>query len=106
MAGRQVEMTIREYINLLRKNNIRVYRAILFGSYARGQAHEDSDIDVAIISPDLGKDRIEEAVLLKKIAEEVDLDISPRPYSVEQYLKARNGEFLHDEIIEKGKVIL
>lgn len=61
---------------------------------------------MAIISPDLGRDRIEEAVLLKKIAEEVDLDISPRPYSVEQYLKARSGEFLHDEIIEKGKVIL
>jgi predicted nucleotidyltransferase len=106
MAGKQVEMTLREYINLLRKNNIRVYRAILFGSHATGHAREESDIDVAIISPDLGKDRIEEAVLLKKIAEEVDFDISPRPYSVEQYLKARSGEFLHDEIIEKGKVIL
>ncbi len=59
-----------------------------------------------LLSPDLGKDRIEEAVFLKKTAEEVDLDISPRPYSVEQYLKACNGEFLHDEIIDKGKVIL
>ncbi|GAF27399.1 predicted nucleotidyltransferases [Moorella thermoacetica Y72] len=59
----------------MRKNNIRVDRAILFGSYASGKARKDSDIDVAIISPDLGRDRIEEMVFLKKMAEQVDYDL-------------------------------
>jgi len=105
MAGKQVELTVREYIQLLRKNNIRVDRAILFGSYASGKAREDSDIDVAIISPDLGRDRIEEMVVLKKLAEQVDYDLSPRPYSLDQYHNVKRGDFLHDEIIRKGKAI-
>nr|WP_255419877.1 nucleotidyltransferase domain-containing protein [Moorella sp. Hama-1] len=90
---------------MLRKNHIRVDRAILFGSYASGKAREDSDIDVAIISPDLGRDRIEEMVVLKKLAEQVDYDLSPRPYSLDQYCNAKRGDFLHDEIIRKGKAI-
>jgi len=105
MAGKQIELTVREYIQLLRKNNIRVDRAILFGSYASGEVREDSDIDVAIIGPDLGRDRIEEMVVLKKLAEQVDYDLSPRPYSLDQYRNAKRGDFLHDEIIRKGKAI-
>jgi predicted nucleotidyltransferase len=105
MAGKQIELTIREYIKLLRKNHIKVDRAILFGSHASGKAREDSDIDVAIISSDLGRDRIEEMVTLKKLAEQVDYDLSPRPYSREQFQKAKRGDFLYDEIIRKGKVI-
>jgi len=105
MAGKQIELTVREYIQLLRKNNIRVDRAILFGSYASGEIREDSDIDVAIIGPDFGRDRIEEMVFLKKLAEQVDYDLSPRPYSLDQYRNAKRGDFLHDEIIRKGKAI-
>jgi len=33
---------------------IRVERAILFGSHARGEARDDSDIDVLIVSSDFG----------------------------------------------------
>jgi|GEM_PF-475890 predicted nucleotidyltransferase len=33
-------------------NNIKVKGVFLFGSYATGQAHEDSDLDFIIISPD------------------------------------------------------
>jgi len=43
--------------------------------------------------------------LLKKLTFDLDLDISPRPYSVEQYLNARQGDFLFDEIIQKGKIV-
>jgi len=48
---------------------------------------------------------LEEAVMLKKISETVDLDISPRPYSTEEYKKVSPGQFLHDEIINKGKSV-
>lgn len=105
MAKKQIEVSIKKYLEELRSKNIRVEKAILYGSLAAGTADEDSDIDLAIISPDLGRDRFTEAVMLKKLTFGVDLNISPRPYSVEQYQKARQGDFLFDEIIQKGKTV-
>jgi len=35
----------------------------------------------------------------------IDYDISPRPYSLEEYNKASEGDFLYQEIIKKGKLI-
>ncbi|WP_018086035.1 nucleotidyltransferase domain-containing protein [Desulfurispora thermophila] len=105
MAKERVELILREYLKALRKHNLRVDRIILYGSYARGQADRDSDIDVAVISPDLGRDFLEEAIWLKEISEEVDLDISPRPYSLEEYHRTQRGQFLYDEIICKGRPI-
>lgn len=105
MAKKHIEIIIQNYIKAIKNRNIRVEKAFLFGSYARGQATSDSDIDIAIISPDLGRDYMEEAVVLKEISEEIDLDISPRPYSVEEYRGANRGQFLYDEIICKGKPV-
>lgn len=89
----------------LRARNIRVKKAILYGSLAAGRSNEDSDIDLAIISPDLGRDRFKESCELKKLTIGIDVDISPRPYSEEQYKKAKQGDFLYDEIIQKGKTV-
>ena len=77
----------------------------LFGSYAPGQATPDSDIDIAVISPDFGKDYVEEAVMLKRISEDIELDISPRPYSLDEYRKASRGQFLYDEILRRGRPV-
>lgn len=105
MAKKQFEISIRKYIEALKNKNIRVKKAILYGSLAAGNGDEDSDIDLAIVSPDLGRDRFRESLILKKLTRGIDLDISPRPYSVEQYQKARQGDFLFDEIIQKGKTV-
>ena len=103
MVGKQVEVSIRRYLETLRSKNIKVKKAILYGSRAFGDGERDSDIDLAIISPDFGRDRFGEALMLKKLTRGIDLDISPRPYSVVQYQEARQGDFLFDEIIQKGK---
>jgi predicted nucleotidyltransferase len=105
MAKKQIELIVKNYINSLKSMNLRIEKAILFGSCARGNNHRDSDIDIAIISPDLGKDYIEEAVMLKEIGENLHLDISPRPYSVDEYNNAKRGQFLYDAIIGKGRFI-
>lgn len=99
-----VEIIVSKYINALKSRNIRVEKAILFGSYAKGNEGKDSDIDIAIISPDFGHDYLEEAVMLKEVSEDIDLDISPRPYSLEEYRNGKRGQFLYDEIISKGKL--
>jgi len=105
MARKQIEVSIKKYLETLRNKNIKVKKAILYGSCASGSNNKDSDIDLAIISPDFGRDRFSEALMLKKLTRDVDLDISPRPYSIEQYQKAKQGDFLFDEIIQKGKTV-
>ena len=47
----QLRRHLEAYLSAVRRK-FRVERAILFGSYARGQQREDSDIDLVIVSPD------------------------------------------------------
>lgn len=105
MDREPVETVIQKYVEVLRQRNIRVAQAILFGSHAVGNADEDSDIDLAIISPDLGHDRFFEAVMLKLLTEHVDTNLSPRPYSTGEVERSKKGSFLHDEILAKGRVV-
>ncbi|HEX9975403.1 MAG TPA: nucleotidyltransferase domain-containing protein, partial [bacterium] len=48
----------------LEDRKIRIAKIILYGSQISGIAHKDSDIDIAVISPDFGKDRFEEGARL------------------------------------------
>ncbi|HHY99403.1 MAG TPA: nucleotidyltransferase domain-containing protein [Firmicutes bacterium] len=43
---------IKRFSKALRKQGLEVDRIILFGSQARGDAREDSDIDLLVVSPD------------------------------------------------------
>lgn len=44
--------TIRRFKDIIERKNVKVSKIILFGSYARGDYREDSDIDVIVISDD------------------------------------------------------
>lgn len=59
MADEQIITLIKEYLVKLKEEGIMVTKAILFGSYAFGNAHADSDIDLLIVSPqfDNGEDK-------------------------------------------------
>jgi predicted nucleotidyltransferase len=70
----------------LRKHNIHVDVMLLFGSQARGQANLESDIDLAVVSRDFGKDRIQEGALCNRLAYKIDSSIEVVPLSVKQYL--------------------
>ncbi len=87
MVEEEVIKKIEEFVKALKKENINVAKVILYGSRASGKAHEHSDIDVAIVSPDFGKDRFDEGVRLYKIACEIDSLIEPVPLSLESYEK-------------------
>lgn len=51
----------------LRKGGVNISKIILFGSQAKGQATEESDIDIAVISKDFeDKDIFERARLTKE----------------------------------------
>jgi predicted nucleotidyltransferase len=42
----------RQYLDKVRRHNIEVLDAWIFGSYAKGNYNEDSDIDIALVLPD------------------------------------------------------
>ena len=74
---------IYEFVQLLEQQGISVSKVILFGSYAKGKASPDSDIDLAIVSTQFGQDVADEMMLLRKTALKVDAHIEPVPLSPE-----------------------
>lgn len=85
MGKIQVIKTIKKFIRALEHEGISVERVILYGSYAKGKARADSDIDVAVVSKDFGKDRVEEGMSLFRIAGGIDSRLEPVPFSLKQY---------------------
>jgi predicted nucleotidyltransferase len=73
--------SINRYIDLLKQEGIDVSKAILFGSYAKGTAKPESDIDIAIVSSQFGKNNLKEMMLLRRIALKIDSHIEPLPFS-------------------------
>lgn len=59
-------------------------RVILFGSYARGNYHEESDIDIAVILKDFHK--LNEMQLeLMRIRRTIDSRIEPHPFREREF---------------------
>jgi uncharacterized protein len=85
MVKREIAGIIRRFGKTLEGEGINVSKIILYGSYASGKFHKDSDIDVAIVSPDFGIDRFEEGVKLFQIACKIDPRIEPIPISLTSY---------------------
>lgn len=52
MADSAIVKAVQDYLVAVRQGGLQARRAILFGSYVRGDAHADSDIDVLIIAPE------------------------------------------------------
>lgn len=94
---------INRYIAALNRRNINVAGSYLFGSYAKDNASEWSDIDVAILTDKFIGDSFDFRFLLMKIARDIDEDIEPHPFLL--------GEFNEDnpvaaEVLRTGEKIL
>ncbi|GAB1365326.1 hypothetical protein MASR1M36_01970 [Candidatus Cloacimonadaceae bacterium] len=66
------------------KADLKLDAVYLFGSYARGDASPDSDIDVMVVSPDFAEDVIENQMLLLRVRRKIDLRIEPHPIRSEE----------------------
>lgn len=71
------------FVNQLQKSGISFSKALLFGSWAKGKATNDSDIDICVISDKFGKDYTQEMVDLRKVALTIDSRIEPIPFTSE-----------------------
>lgn len=86
MVSPTITRKIEEFVGILRSvEKIHVDKVILYGSRSKGKARKDSDIDIAIISRDFGKDRYEEGSRLFEIATKVDPRIEPVPISLQSW---------------------
>ncbi len=70
-----------EFVDLVKKTGVPVTGAILFGSWAKGRADENSDIDVCVVSPQFGRDYLSEMTKLLNIAQKIDSRIEAVPFS-------------------------
>ena len=102
-----IKKKLDEYINVLTKA-ISVDQIILFGSYAKGEAHEFSDIDIALISSKLNpkKPTFVHNIEIKEKANYYDPDLQLFAFPKERFDKEEGvqGSFIR-EIKKTGKVI-
>ncbi|HPH60538.1 MAG: nucleotidyltransferase domain-containing protein [Candidatus Cloacimonetes bacterium] len=69
---------IKRYYDVLRESML-IDAIYLFGSYSRGKADQDSDIDLLVVSPDFTDNVIEDRMKLMRARREVDYRIEPHP---------------------------
>ncbi len=101
----QLRRHIETYLAAVREH-YRVERAILFGSYARGNQREDSDIDLIVISPDFrGMPKLERHQELGWIAWKAKTDyLEPLGFTSEEYENASPLGLL-GEVRDTGVVV-
>ena len=68
-----------KYVDYLKQNNFDIVKALLFGSYARGNFNNDSDIDLAIVFKEID-DKFKIQVKLLILASKFDTRIEPHPF--------------------------
>jgi predicted nucleotidyltransferase len=85
MVEKEIIKKVKEFVKELKRQRIKVAKVIIYGSRISGKSRKYSDIDVAIVSPDFGKDSYEEGARLFVIAGKIDPRIEPVPISVESY---------------------
>ncbi|MCL4516462.1 MAG: nucleotidyltransferase domain-containing protein [Firmicutes bacterium] len=90
---------VKSYIDKLRKE-IPVDKALLFGSYAKGTYHKDSDVDLAIFSDFFkGKRRVEATSFLLARVADYRYDIEPIGYPFEAYKNYQDDPFVREIVI-------
>lgn len=90
---------IQRYIQELRNHDISVNEAILFGSFVKGNAREESDIDVALISDAFTGDRFDDRRRIVPFRRKIDSRIEPMPFSPAGFAEGGN---LVDDIKRTG----
>ena len=95
----KVKNTIDNYLDALNRGNIPIKEAMLFGSYAKGNYQECSDIDIALVSEIFVGNRIEDKDKIRKITLSVSSELEVLPFPPKDF-NLENP--LAKEILETG----
>src|ERR1017187_3210423 len=89
--------TAKSFVKDCQAIGLQFYKVLLFGSSVNGQAREDSDIDLLLVSDKFGENIFENIKLYAKINIKYPI-IETHPYSKTKYLD--NNDFVK-EILSK-----
>ncbi len=92
MVDQSIIDTAKNYIEQIPKD-VKLKKAYLFGSYARGKAREESDIDIALVIENM-VDFFSTQKLLMKLRRTIDLRIEPHPIGENEF--TRVNPFAHE----------
>ena len=87
----------KRYIKLV-EEKFKIERVLLCGSFAKGTAHSDSDIDLAIVFKSVD-DIIDRQIELMRMRTDNDLVIEPHPFILSDFNES--NPVVH-EILENG----
>ena len=85
MSNIKAKKIVKKYAEKLKKENYPFSAVYLFGSHAKGKAHKWSDIDVAVVSDKMKRNRDKNRFLLWQIRREVDTTIEPHGFTVKDF---------------------
>jgi predicted nucleotidyltransferase len=86
MVEESIALIVRKYLQNLRQQGIPVAFGVVFGSQARGEAGQLSDIDLLVVSRRFDQARTRADVnLLWRVAARTDSRIEPIPVGQHQY---------------------
>ena len=90
--------TVNQFVKEINGSGIRLYKAILYGSYAHNNQKEHSDIDVALVSDEFsGLGFIDIKMFVKTLKNYIQ--IQPKTFQTEYFIK---GDPFIEEIIKTG----
>jgi predicted nucleotidyltransferase len=92
--------SVKKYADRVRRD-FNVKKIILFGSYAKGTAREDSDIDVAVVFKSIDGDYLDLITRLSRIRRDVEHRIEPVAF---EESNDKSG-FLKEITTKSGEII-
>ncbi len=95
MDKKSVLTIIDRFKNILEQKDFKIKKIILFGSYAKGNYNDNSDIDLIIISDDFGPmDYWQRIDFISEAIYEVFVPIEALPFTTSEWEK--NDSFFND----------
>lgn len=98
MDQKQVTEIVRQYKDAV-QHIVKGARVYLYGSYSKGTAHKDSDIDVAVVVPHRSGDWFEEVPPLWKASRQINSLIEP------VLMEKNEHSPLYDDVMRTGLAI-
>ncbi len=107
MAKSKAVAAVRYFEERLKAKNVSVSKIILFGSQARGNATQESDVDIVVISRDFEKRDIYKRLELIKDAEIATIKKFMIPLDIIMMTpeEFKSGSSLVSEFAKKGTVL-
>ena len=94
-----IRRIIGQYLTSLQDHGFQIQDAILFGSYASGEANEWSDIDLALVSNEFEGVRFKDKNKIRKITISVSTDLEVLPFNPRDFTPSNP---LVKEILDTG----